>query len=176
MFSSDNGPSWVEIAVDREFFNSGGVLRDGKGSYYEGGLRVPFIARWPGKIKPGTVSDHISYFPDVLPTVAELAGIELTEKVDGISMAPELLGQDGQQDHEFLFWANAVRTGKWKYVRGGKNSGGSKEGQLFDLEADIAETTDVLTKHPDVVADIRQIIAENEIKQKEKPKKRQVKR
>lgn len=172
MFSSDNGPSWIEIAVDREFFNSNGVLRDGKGSYYEGGLRVPFIARWPKKIKPGTVSDHISYFPDVLPTVAEIAGIEPAEKVDGISMVPELLGKGGQQEHKFLFWANSVRMGKWKYVKGGKNYDGSKAGQLFDLEADIAETTDVLSKHPEVVSKIRRIIDENGIKQTAKPKKK----
>lgn len=169
MFASDNGPSRPDLGVDRDFFDSNSELRDGKGSYYEGGIRIPFIARWPNKIPAGTVSDHISYFPDVLPTIAEMTGTPLSQPTDGISMAKELLGKGTQKQHEFLFWSKAVRMGKWKYVLKG-------EGQLFDLEADIAETTDLLDQYPEVVSKIRQIIEENGLKQTSKPKKKSKKK
>ena len=101
---------------------------------------------WPGKIKAGRVSDHLGYFPDILPTYAELAGVKAPKDIDGISILPELLGKGEQKQHKYLFWGGAVREGSWKSV---KNRKGGWE--LYDLSKDISETTDVADKHPDVL-------------------------
>ena len=118
IFTSDNGPH-KEGGVDPNFFRSSGVLRGIKRDLYEGGIRVPFIIRWPGHIKPGTVSDEPFAFWDFLPTAAELAGAKLPGKTDGISMLPTLLGQPQTNRHEFLYWEfhergfqQAVRMGR----------------------------------------------------------------
>lgn len=167
IFSSDNGPSWFEVGgYDREFFKGAGPLRAGKGDYYEGGIRVPMIARWPGQIAAGKVSDHVSYFPDVMPTLLELAGLPPVDGLDGISIAPTLLGQGRQRSHDFLFWEHAIRIGDWKYVSGGKNYDGSAEpgkGQLFNLAEDLSEQNDVAGQHPEVVAKMIAIHRKNRI-------------
>ncbi|MCJ7730381.1 MAG: arylsulfatase, partial [Sedimentisphaerales bacterium] len=124
MFSSDNGPH-KEGGGDPNFFKSAGPLRGYKRDLYEGGIRVPMLARWPGKIKAGSVTSHISAFWDFLPTCCELVGIETPPNFDGISMLPTLLGQTRKQKkHEFLYWEfheqgkkQAVRMGDWKGVR-----------------------------------------------------------
>ena len=157
MFSSDNGPCSAG-GQDYRFFNSQGPLRGTKGGLYEGGIRVPMIARWPGKIEAGTVNDHVSAFWDVLPTFAELAGVAPRDDTDGISMVPTLLGRDNEQrQHEYLYWeyrgAQAVRMGDWKAVR---TNGGDVE--LFNLKADIGEKSDVAAAHPDVVARAKRIM------------------
>ena len=125
MFSSDNGTTHLDREVDYEFFQSVGPLRGLKGSLYEGGIRVPMIARWPDKVEPRTTTDHVSAFWDVLPTIAEVAGVQQPDTTDGISFAPTLLGQaEKQESHEFLYWEftgyggqQAVRMGDWKAVR-----------------------------------------------------------
>jgi arylsulfatase A-like enzyme len=159
-FSSDNGPH-KEGGGDPAFFHSSGPLRGFKRAMYEGGIRVPMIARWPGRIKAGTVSDQVGAFWDVLPTVAELAGAKAPAGLDGISLVPTLLGQQQagreQPQHEFLYWEfhergskQAVRMGDWKAVR--LKLGAPLE--LYNLKTDIGETTDVAAKHPEVVARI----------------------
>jgi arylsulfatase A-like enzyme len=157
MFSSDNGPC-AAGGQDYRFFESQGPLRGIKRDLYDGGIRVPTIARWPGKIDPGAVSEHVSAFWDVLPTFAELAGVEPPADIDGISMAPALLGRgDEQKQHEYLYWEHkgdqAVRMGDWKGVR---NKGGDIE--LFDLGADIGEKNDLAAGHPDIVARMRDMM------------------
>ena len=137
-------------------FKGSGPLRARKGSLQEGGIRVPMIARWPGRIAPGTVSRHISCFHDMMPTFAELAGAALEKPTDGISMTPTLLGRGEQKQHPYLYWelknARAVRLGRFKAVR-------AKAGiQLFDLDNDLAESTDVAAKQPDVVKRIHAIL------------------
>jgi arylsulfatase A len=167
LFMSDNGPqpgAWRDIFV--EFFDGAAGRRGAKGDFYEGGIRTPLLARWPGRIKPGTVSHHIGYFPDVMPTLAELAGATRhLPTVDGISLAPTLLGTGRQQTHEFLYWesagpnqtvnAQAVRWGKWKAVR----ARGDKEWQLYNLETDERETTDVRAQQPKVLEQIKSFVA-----------------
>jgi len=119
------------------------AFRGHKGNLYEGGLRVAMIAHWPGRIKPGRVSDHLWYFPDVLPTLAELAGAEAPKDVDGVSVVPELLGEAAagrkQEQHEYLYWEYgrqvAVRMGHWKAIRPQPNA----EWELYDLRKDIEE-------------------------------------
>lgn len=152
IFSSDNGPTF-NGGSDSAFFESAGPLRGLKASVWEGGIRVPFIARWPRKIRPGSTSNHISAFWDFLPTCVELLGTSPPEGIDGVSMLPTLTGRpDQQKKHDHLYWElngqQAVRMGDWKAVR-------LKPGrpiQLFDLKTDISEQNDVASEHPDVVA------------------------
>jgi arylsulfatase A-like enzyme len=159
-FTSDNGPH-KEGGADPAFFTSAGPLRGYKRAMYEGGIRVPMIVRWPGKVAPGTVNDQVWAFWDVLPTLAELTGEKAPEGIDGLSMVPTLLGSKragrARRDHDFLYWEfhekgakQAVRMGDWKAVR--LQPGGPLE--LFDLRNDIGETRDVADAHPDVVARI----------------------
>jgi len=155
-FSSDNGPH-KEGGVDPKFFQSAGPLRGIKRDLYEGGIRMPLIVRWPGKIKPGTVSDEISAFWDFLPTAAELAQAKVPENLDGISLLPTLVGQPQTRHHEFLYWEfhergfqQAVRTGDWKAVR--PQAGAPLE--LYNLKTDLGEKENVAQKYPEVVAKI----------------------
>ncbi len=161
-FSSDNGPH-REGGAKPDFFRSNGALRGIKRDLYEGGIRVPLIARWPGRIEPGSVSRHASAFQDFMPTMAELAGGRVPGKIDGISMKPTLLGQpDRQKKHDYLYWEfhergskQAVRTGRWKGVR----FIGRESMELYDLETDPGEKNDLAAGFPDVAARIGTCLA-----------------
>jgi arylsulfatase A-like enzyme len=134
---------------------TGRRFRGGKGNFYEGGLRIPFLVWWPGKIQAGTVSDHLGYFPDIMPTLAELAGIEKPENTDGISIMPTLLGVEfagsKQEQHEYLYWedpnSSAVRMSHWKAIR--PNEGSPFE--LYDLSKDPEELHNVADLYPDIL-------------------------
>jgi arylsulfatase A len=161
IFTSDNGPH-REGGADPDFFNSSGPLRGYKRDLYEGGIRVPMIARWPGNIKAGSITGHVSAFWDVLPTFCELAGVESPEDIDGISFLPTLLGQNNRQKkHEYLYWEfheqgkkQAVRFGDWKGVR--LNVAGNPDGpiELYNLRDDIGEKDNIAEQRPDIVAKI----------------------
>jgi arylsulfatase len=159
IFASDNGPTYGRVGgADSEFFNSAGPFRGLKGSVYEGGIRVPMIARWPGKISPGTKSEHLSYFTDMFPTFADIAGIDDDFAVDGISFLPELLAENKQAEHEFLYWEfpsyggqQAIRYGDWKGVRTGLFKDPEAPIQLYNLRNDIAEENDIAEQHPEIV-------------------------
>ncbi len=161
-FTSDNGPH-REGGADPDFFDSNGPLRGIKRDLYEGGIRVPLIARWPGRIAAGTTSDHVSAFWDFLPTFATLGGAEPPARTDGLCMVPTLLNiSDKQKEHEFLYWEfhergsnQAVRMGRWKAVR----FGATGKLELYDLETDLGETHDIAAQHPDVVAKIKDYLA-----------------
>ena len=153
-FASDNGPH-SEGGSDPDFFNSNGPLRGIKRDLYEGGIRVPLIARWPRRIEAGATTGHVSAFWDFFPTFAVLAGGKAPEKTDGLCLMPTLLGLPARQkQHEYLYWefhergsAQAVRFGRWKAVRlPGKTI------ELYDLATDPGETTDVAAAHPEIVA------------------------
>ncbi|MCK4966099.1 arylsulfatase, partial [bacterium] len=155
MFSSDNGPH-KEGGHDPDFFNSASTLKGRKRDLYEGGIRIPMIARWPGKIKAGTVSSHISAFWDLMPTAAEIAGAESPEGIDGISFLPALLGDNAKQkNHQHLYWEfhergtteQAVRMGNWKAVRHAPNL----PLELYNLKTDIGEERNVAERFPDIV-------------------------
>ncbi len=143
---------------------TGLAFRGGKGNLYEGGLRVPMIVRFAGKIEPGRVSDLLWYFPDVLPTVAELAGVPAPKGIDGISIVPELLGEAAagrkQPRHEYLYWElgrqTAVRMDHWKAVRPRENA----PWELYDLKQDLGEQHNVAEEHPDVLSEMRAFAAE----------------
>ena len=159
IFTSDNGPH-QEGGHKMEFFNSNGDLRGYKRDLYDGGIRVPMIARWPGVIKPGSESNHPSAFWDFLPTACEIARIKPPVDTDGISYLPTLQGKT-QSQHEYLFWRAgqkfAVRQGDWKAVRINDKSAL----ELYDLSKDIGEQEDIAAKHPELVGEFEAIIAKH---------------
>jgi len=161
IFCSDNGPH-NQGGHDVEFFNSNGDLRGAKAQLYEGGIRTPFFVRWPGVIKPGRESGHQGAFWDLLPTLAEMVGSEVPDDLDGISFLPLLQGmEDRQKKHEYLYWElnavggkQAIRKGKWKAVKLNVSNDQPVLTELYNLDADPGETTNVADKYPDVLAEI----------------------
>lgn len=163
-FSGDNGgadyfrspeyPRGVHSANKNP--ETGLEYRGRKGTLYEGGLRIPFIARWPGKIKPGSVSDYLGYFPDMLPTIAEVTGATPPPDIDGLSLLPTLIGEKAaghqQQKHEYLYWEigswTAIRRGDWRAVKPGRNS----EWELYNLAVDPSESEDLAATRPAVLS------------------------
>lgn len=163
IFSSDNGPH-SEGNNDPTFFNSSGGLRGTKRDLYEGGIRVPMIACWPGTIKSGQVSNHISAFWDVMPTVVQLAGVPVPKRTDGISFLPELLGKK-QKTHDNLYWEfneqggkQAVLKGNWKLVKLNLFNPSNTIIELYNLANDPSEQNDVSAKHPEIVAEMKAIM------------------
>jgi arylsulfatase A len=158
IFTSDNG-AMNEGGHDRSFFNSSGPLRGGKRDMYEGGIRVPFIAWWPGRIAPGTTTDHPAAFWDFPATACELTDTQMPGNTDGISYLPTLLGRtDAQQTHEYLYWEfheqggkRAVRFDNWKAVQTGMSKRPFDAIELYDLSSDLAEEHNVAAEHPDIV-------------------------
>ncbi|MEO2046521.1 MAG: arylsulfatase [Pirellulales bacterium] len=157
-FTSDNGPH-REGGHDPVFFNSNGPLKGHKRDLYEGGIRVPFIARWPGKIKPNSMCDHPTAMWDVMPTCLQIAGVDTPAKTDGISYLPALLGKmEQQKTHDYLFWAfyeqggkQAIRMGKWKGVRNNVGRSPDSTLELYDLSNDLDESNNIAASHPDIV-------------------------
>ena len=167
IFTSDNGPH-VEGGADPDFFGYNAILRGTKRQTHEGGVRVPFIAWWPGQVPAGVENPHQLAFYDVMPTFCDLAGVDdyvakYTNKnkendyFDGLSFAPTLLGKAEQKEHEFLYWEFeetnqvAVRMGDWKMV--------SKDGKphLYDLSKDVHEDNDIAEQHPEIVKQMVEI-------------------
>jgi arylsulfatase A len=178
VFTSDNGPLWERFGgTDSEFFNSHGGLRGRKGSYYEGGFRVPCIVRWTGKITPGTTSERVTGFEDWLPTILELADAKerTPSGIDGISFAPTLLGRR-QPERPFLYreapdygGQQSVRVGHWKAIRTNLHPPPAATNQapgaieLYDLASDPTESRDVAARHPEVVARLAAILREQHV-------------
>ena len=166
IFASDNGPH-REGGADPDYFDSNGPLKGYKRDMYEGGIRTPLLVMWPGKIKPGSESGHVSAFWDFMPTLAEIAGIESPGNIDGISFLPALLGKKRQAKHEYLYWEFheqggkvAVRMDKWKALKFDINKTPQGAVELYDLSADEAETTDLASQHPDIVKKMEAIMKE----------------
>ncbi len=158
IFSSDNGPH-REGGFDPARTGSSGPLRGIKRDLYEGGIRVPLIARWPGHVPAGAVTEQVIAFWDFFPTAAELAGVEAGPG-DGLSFMPTLLGQPQEKQHEYLYWEffeggfkQAILAGTWKGVRGGPG----RPWELYDLASDPAETRDLAAVHPEIVARLEQL-------------------
>lgn len=161
LFTSDNGPH-AEGGNDPQYFDSNGPLRGIKRDLYEGGIRVPLIARWPSIIEPGSVTNHIGYFGDFMATFAELAAATPPMSTESISLVPTLLGTDSQKEHPYLYWEfyaqgskQAVREGPWKAVRQPMFTG---EVELYNLNEDISETSNIAAQHPDVVLRMEEIM------------------
>ncbi|MDO5075436.1 MAG: arylsulfatase [Bacteroidales bacterium] len=172
IFTSDNGPH-EEGGADPSFFNRDGLLKGTKRSTHEGGIRIPFIVRWPGKVRAGMVNDHQLAFYDLLPTFCDIAQIKdfpaayqshAKDHYDGISFYPTLIGQEKEQKrHEFLYWEfhetdmMGLRMGDWKLV--------VKKGQveLYDLSTDLHEDKNVAKSHPEVVRQMVKILKREHI-------------
>lgn len=167
LFASDNGPH-LEGGADPDFFDSNGPLKGYKRDMYEGGIRTPLIVKWPGKVKPGTTSDHISAFWDMMPTFAEISGIPAPEGSDGISFLPTLTGNDANQiQHRYLYWEFheqggkvAVRMGNWKGVKRDINLTPQGSMELYDLASDIGEEINVAESNPEIVKQLEDILKE----------------
>lgn len=176
IFTSDNGPH-QEGGHKHEFFNSNGPLKGYKRSMHEGGIRVPMIARWPGKVKPGTVSHLPSAFWDFLPTACEVADVEPPNNIDGISYLPTLLGKTDQKKHDYLFWASqegetsiGMRMEDWKLVkyrpkknRNKKVANQPEDWRLYDLTQDIGEENNVASENPEIVAKMKYLLEQDEL-------------
>jgi arylsulfatase A-like enzyme len=170
VFSSDNGTTHLGKEVDYTFFKSVGELRGLKGSLYEGGIRVPTLVRWPGRVAAGSESDYVSGFEDWMPTFMDVisASESVPPSIDGISLLPTLLG-NSQPERPFLYrefpsygGQQIVRVGKWKAVRQNLSKGKIKT-ELYDLHQDISESQDLAEQHPQIVAQLEQIMAEQHV-------------
>lgn len=171
VFSSDNGTTHLKNEVDYDFFASVGELRGLKGQLWEGGIRVPQIVKWPGKVEAGSTTDQVTGFEDWLPTLLDLIGVgeSVPEEVNGISIADTLLGNE-QEERDFLYrefqgyrGQQAVWLGnKWKGIRTDILKKGNKEPlkiELFDMESDSSESTDVAAANPEVVSEIKALMS-----------------
>lgn len=167
IFSSDNGPH-REGQHDPDFFDDNGPLRGTKRDLYEGGIRVPTIAWWPGTIAAGTETDHISGFWDFFPTACDIAGVGTPGPIDGISMYPLLTGQSQEQStHDYLYWEfleqggkQAVRMGNWKGVKVNVKENPDAPLELYNLAEDLDETTNIADQHPEIVTQLEKIMQE----------------
>ncbi|MEI8111734.1 MAG: arylsulfatase [Chitinophagia bacterium] len=164
MFSSDNGATFDVGGANTPFFFSNGKLRGTKGDVFEGGIRVPMIARWPGKIAPATISNHVSVQYDVMATLAEITNQKILT-TDGISFLPTLIGKIAKQtEHPFLYFEFpetggqlAIRMGKWKGIKRDMHKNPEKPWMLFDLESDPSETTNVFLQNPSIIRQMEKI-------------------
>lgn len=164
VFCSDNGPH-QEGGHIMEFFNSNGDWRGMKRDFYEGGVRTPFIVRWPGVIKPGSTSEHLAAFWDVLPTFCDLTGVAKPADTDGISFLPSLSGKEQNNKHEYLYWEffelggrQAILKGDWKAIR--LNVRGNADQQIFelyDLKNDPEESKNIADQHPELVEEFKKL-------------------
>ncbi len=172
IFSGDNGGNDYFVTAEHprgihsanKNPQTGVEYRGTKGTLYEGGLRIPFVAYWPGKIAPGQVSDHLGYFPDILPTIAELTGAKAPAGIDGISILPTLIGAEAaghaQEEHDYLYWEignwTAIRQGNWRAVRPKPRA----EWELYDLSVDPSESKDLAAAHPEIVSKLAKLAEE----------------
>lgn len=171
VFSSDNGTTHLKLEVDYDFFNSVGELRGLKGSLYEGGVRVPTIVRWPGRVAAGTVSERVSGFEDWMPTILELVGASeaIPKGIDGISLAPTLLGRK-QDPRPFLYrefsgygGQQSVRAGDFKAIR--TNMGrGNLTIELYNLAGDPGEQKNIAADHPQLVEKLRKLMDQQHVR------------
>jgi len=177
IYTTDNGP-WNQPAYTNNkkghpegsiFWGQSGPLRNGKGSCYEGGCRVPCIVRWPGKVPEGKVSDAIFATIDFMPTFAGLAGYKVPDdrRIDGVNQTDLLLGESEKGARDSFFYVNAMRKGKWKYLKAqhcmygySRDNERAQVEELYDLEADLGETTNLAEKHPEKVAELKALLQE----------------
>ena len=168
LFCSDNG-AHREGGHSPEFWNSTGPLKGIKRDLYEGGIRSPLLARWVGTVAPGSQSNHISAFWDILPTMAELARQPSPSQSTGVSFLPTLVGRKNlQKEHEYLYWEHpqavkrdqAIRVGRWKGVVRNWKKGSTGAFELYNLDDDLSEHHDVASQHPEIVQNMQRLMVE----------------
>ncbi len=169
MFSSDNGTTFDVGGVVGDFFNLTGGLRGRKRFLYEGGIREPFIARWTGKIQPGTTTSLLSVQYDMMATLSDLTGIKAPHN-DGISFLPTLLGKGTQQHHPYIYFEFPELTGqvavemdKWKGVKSNMRTDKNASWELYDLSTDEKETKDISAQHPELIKQFDAIVAKEHL-------------
>lgn len=165
-FTSDNGPHTAG-GYDYKWFDGNGPLRGGKRDLYEGGIRIPFLARWPDVIKPGSISDHPSAFWDFLPTACDIAGAQTPTNIQGISFAPTLHAQP-QPAHPYMYWEFmhkgmqiALRQGDWKaiqFIPKKASDVAARRSELYNLANDLGETNNLASKHPEKLKELLQLM------------------
>ena len=172
MFSSDNGPH-QEGGHKMEFFNSNGPLRGMKRDLYEGGIRVPFIVRWPGQVPAKKTSHHISGFQDIFPTLLELGQVQNKHEVDGISMLPTLLDKKGQKQHDYLYWeftersgTTAILKGNWKGIRRNTKKNPNGPIEIYNLNKDLGETRNIATEKKSLIEEFKSALIQKHVAQK----------
>lgn len=181
LFTSDNGPTF-NGGSDSAFFDSAGPFGGLKTEFYEGGIRVPLIARWPGKIAADTISNHPAAFWDFLPTLVDAAGVaeiaEFPTDIDGLSFLPALLGDDADAEkHDSFYWemtgAQAILQGDWKLVKNSRRRDGilikNKRTELFNLHSDPGERHDLAAQLPDKVKELEAMMAASRTPSKDFP-------
>lgn len=163
VFTSDNGPH-TEGGSNPNYFNSNATLRGYKRDLYEGGIRVPLIFHWPSKVKPGK-TNHVSAFWDFLPTFSEIIGDRITQRIDGVSFCPTLMGEPSQENHDYLYWEfheqggkQAVRKGAWKALRLEVNDPEKTHMELYNLEDDVSEAKDLSRIYPDTLRKLEHLM------------------
>lgn len=164
VFASDNGPH-KEGGADPDFFNSNGQYRGFKRDLYDGGIRTPMIVKWPNKVKANSISNHVSAFWDILPTFAEISEGKVPTKIDGISFLPTLLGNNTQEQHDYMYWEfheqggkQAVRKDNWKLVKLNVFNKSKTLFELYDLSKDASEQNDIAQNHPEIVKELSVIL------------------
>jgi arylsulfatase A-like enzyme len=173
IFTSDNGAQGGAWDPLLKFFTGAGSLRGHKGQFHEGGIRVPLIARWPSHIQADSTSDHVCAFWDVLPTLAEVAGVTPPADIDGISFLPTLTGKGEQREHESLYWEyprggrldRAIRSGRHKMLVHARRSAI----ELYDLQADPGETTNVAPQHSELTQKLFEMMKQSHRPEREHP-------
>jgi arylsulfatase A-like enzyme len=170
IFSSDNG-THMEGGADPDYFDSNGIFKGYKRDLYEGGIHVPMIAVWKGKIAPASSTNHISAFWDVFPTLAEITDAQMPEVTDGISLLPVMLGKEGQKEHEYLYWEfhesggkQAIRKGRWKLIRNNVSHPLESTFELFNLENDPGEENNLSEQHPGLVKELSGLMGASHVK------------
>lgn len=169
VFTSDNG-AHQEGGADPDFFDSNGPFRGYKRDLYDGGIHVPMIVKWPGKVRRGSTSDHVSAFWDWLPTFAEILGEKEPEGIDGVSFLPSLLGEKNQPQHDFLYWEfhelggrQAVLKENWKLVKYQVKDSTKTTIELFNLGDDPGEQTDLASQNPGKVRELEMLIEKSHL-------------
>ncbi len=164
IFTSDNGPS-REGGSDPDYFDSNGIFKGYKRDLYEGGIRVPLLVSWPGTVKKGVVTDHISAFWDFMPTFTEILEVPVEYDTDGVSFAPLLLSAGKQVQHDYLYWEfhekdgrQAIRKNQWKAVKYNVLSQADTSVELYNLSEDPGENHDVSRQHPDIAAELTRLL------------------
>jgi len=164
MFSSDNGPH-LEGGADPDYFDSNGPYQGYKRDLYEGGIRVPMLVRWPGKVEAGSKSGHITAFWDFLPTITELINANTPENIDGISYLPSLLGQEGQTKHKYMYWEfnekggrKAVRKGDWVLIRYNMFTPEKMTTELYNTADDPEQKNNLADQHTDLVKELLEVM------------------
>ncbi len=177
IFTSDNGPTYGRVGgADSRFFESAQPFRGMKGSLYEGGVRVPFIARWPGKIESDTYSDHMAAFQDIFSTFQDVSGDKNDYANDGISILPTLMCKGKQQEHEYLYWEfpsyggqQSLRWGNYKLIRKGLFKNPDAPFELYDLSKDVEEENDIAAEYTEIVERMKMMMEEARVPSEEFP-------